>query len=134
MTVRAGGCLCGEVRYEAEGEPLWAAHCHCASCRRATGAPMATWAGFRRGDVRWTAAKPESYRSSPGAERCFCASCGTPLSYESARWADETHILAATLDDPEAVTPERHVYWAEHLSWMESAGTLPKSAGTDGGS
>lgn len=134
MTTRTGRCLCGAVRYAAEGEPLWVAHCHCESCRRASGAPMVTWAGFRRGEVRWTAATPKAYASSQGVERRFCPECGTPLTYESTRWPDETHILAATLDDPDSVTPTRHVYWAEHLSWMAPGDSLPRHAGTGAGS
>ena len=34
------GCMCGAVRYEAVGEPMTVAYCHCASCRRHTGAPV----------------------------------------------------------------------------------------------
>jgi len=130
MTVRSGGCLCGRMRYAAEGEPLWVAHCHCESCRRASGAPMVTWAGFRRERVKWTAGTPQAYGSSPGVERRFCPACGAPLTYESTRWPDETHILAATLDDPESVTPTRHVYWAEHLAWMAPGDDLPRFPGT----
>jgi len=35
-----GGCMCGAVRYEAIGEPMTVAYCHCSSCRRHTGAPV----------------------------------------------------------------------------------------------
>ncbi len=38
-----GGCMCGAVRYEAIGELLGVGHCHCASCRRHTGAPVVTF-------------------------------------------------------------------------------------------
>ena len=33
-----GGCLCGALRYEAEGEPLYEGHCYCADCRKASAA------------------------------------------------------------------------------------------------
>ena len=33
----AGGCLCGRVRYTVEGDPNFAAVCHCRSCQRYTG-------------------------------------------------------------------------------------------------
>ena len=39
MTI-TGGCHCGAVRYEAEGEALTHALCHCVDCRRHAGAPM----------------------------------------------------------------------------------------------
>lgn len=29
MLLREGGCYCGKVRYEAEGEPILRAECHC---------------------------------------------------------------------------------------------------------
>ncbi len=38
-----GGCLCGAVRYEFQGDPVYSANCHCRSCQRAIGAGFVTW-------------------------------------------------------------------------------------------
>ena len=127
---RSGGCLCGGVRYDAAGDPLWVVHCHCASCRKASGAPMVTWAGYKPNAFKWTGAAPKKFSSSEGVLRRFCPDCGTPLTYESTRWPDELHILVATLDDPESLTPRGHVYWSEHLAWLEIGDDLPKFAET----
>jgi hypothetical protein len=47
-----GGCLCGSLRYEAEGEPLFTGHCYCADCRKASGSGFIpytrTFQDFRR--------------------------------------------------------------------------------------
>lgn len=36
--ILTGGCLCGAVRYQVEGEPLYAGFCYCVDCRKASGA------------------------------------------------------------------------------------------------
>ena len=66
---RRGGCQCGQIRFEAEGAPIWVAHCHCADCRRATASALATYAGFHKDRVRFTAGQPADYHSSPGVTR-----------------------------------------------------------------
>ena len=126
MTSRAGGCLCGAVRYVAEGKPLWVAHCYRRSCRRQSGAPVVTWAGYRPANVAWSSGLPGTFNSSEDVTRRFCSAGGTPLSYESTRWPDEIHILVTTLDDPESLTPTAHVFWSEHLSWLEIDDGLKK--------
>ncbi len=123
-----GGCLCGAVRFEARGEPLWIAHCHCASCRRNTGAAVATFVGVRRDGFRHLAVKPAVYESSPKVWRSFCRACGTPLTYEAARCADEVHINISTLDEPAAFAPTMHVHVAEQLPWLHMDDGLPRYA------
>ncbi len=127
-TVREGGCLCGAVHYKAVGELLWVAHCHCCSCRKARGAPMQTWIGLRRDEFAYTQGAPVVCEFSPGVRRAFCAACGTPLTYEAVRIADEVHVTAGTLDDPASAPPTLYVWWEGRLLRLHADDGLPKSA------
>lgn len=116
--LHTGRCLCGAVKLEVTGEPLWKAHCHCESCRRSTGSALATFVGLPHEAVRFVEGTPKVYVSSPGVERLFCGTCGAPMAYQAARWPDEIHLHISVLDDPEAFPPTAHVYTAEKLSWL----------------
>jgi hypothetical protein len=124
--MREGRCLCGFVRYRVSGEPLWVAHCHCESCRRATSAAFVTYAGFPRERFALLAGEPGVFQSSPGVERRFCQRCGSPLTYEGERWPTETHILVCSLERPDELQPTAHVYTAEQLPWIHLADDLPR--------
>lgn len=123
---REGRCLCGRIRYRAEGETLWQLHCHCESCRRATSSPMTSFFAVQDGGWRWTAEEPAAYVSSPGVTRYFCPSCGSPMGYRPAK-GGEMHFYACSQDDPAAFVPEGHDFWDEHLAWLALADTLPRS-------
>ena len=116
-----GGCSCGAVRYRVSGQPLWIANCHCKSCRRATGAAMATYAGYATENFTLTDSTPESYSPSPWVERTFCPRCGTSLTYRGDRWPGEIHIHVGSLDDPEQFPPEGDAFKEEQLSWLHLA-------------
>ena len=116
-----GRCLCGAVRYRAEGAPKWIANCHCESCRRATGAPMASYAGFAAERFAYTAGAPTRFASSPGVTRSFCGRCGSPLTYEGARWPGEVHVLIGTLDRPGDFVPTLNAFVEEKLPWLHLA-------------
>lgn len=120
-----GGCQCGALRYTTTGSPFWSMHCHCQSCRRATGAPVASFFGMNRGQVTWDGAR-SFYNSSPGVTRGFCPACGTPMLYMSTRWPGEVHLYAATLDDPGLYEPTAHVHWAERVPWLTLDDELTK--------
>ena len=126
MTVTKGHCLCGAVTFEFDGAAIWCGHCHCESCRRATASPFTTWVGVRRDACRFTGVAPLVRQSSAGALRSFCPTCGSPISFESERWPNETHLYAALLDHPEQVAPQFHVYVAEKLPWITLNDGLPQ--------
>jgi hypothetical protein len=130
----SGGCLCGSVRFETEGEPLWVAHCHCNSCRRHTGSSVATFVGFRREQVQFPTGQPATFASSAGVTRSFCARCGTPLAYAATRAPGELHLYLGCFDAPQLFVPQLHVYYAEHLPWLELNDALPRFSGGGGSS
>jgi hypothetical protein len=113
-----GQCLCGALRFIAEGPPKWTAYCHCASCRRQTGAPVSAYAGFESAKVRFTQGTPTFFVSSPGVKRGFCARCGSTISYEGERWPGEVHLHVGAFDDPSTLAPTGHAFADERLAWL----------------
>jgi hypothetical protein len=126
----SGGCLCGAIRYEADGTPYNETLCHCSMCRRAAGAPAMAWATVKRADFRLTSGALAHYASSARAERGFCARCGTSLTFEAKDFPDEVDIATATLDDPDTLPPRDNIYASTRLRWMVGVDKLPTFAGS----
>lgn len=125
-----GGCMCGAVRYEASGEPFNITLCHCKDCRRASGAPALAWFSVRKDALRWTRGAPARNPSSPGVERLFCGACGTQLTWHGADSGEDIDVTIGSLDDPDALQPGDHTYFAQHVRWLHLADTLPRYATT----
>jgi hypothetical protein len=131
MTEQTGHCLCGATCFAfGPAAVRWQAICHCDSCRRAAGGGIVGWIGVTDGAWRWTGAPPATHASAPGVTRNFCATCGTTLTYASARWPNETHFTAATLTDPTTFHPTFHVHATESLHWTSGHDGLPQFPGT----
>lgn len=123
--VHTGRCLCGAVTIAAEGAAQWVAHCHCPSCRRATGGPFATFAGFKRDKVMIDGEAYQQHASSPGVQRGFCKKCGASISYESSEWPSEIHMLVGIMDEPQNFTPQAHVCTKTRIQWLHLEDGLP---------
>lgn len=123
--ITTGGCLCSAVRYEARGAGFHATLCHCASCRRAAGAPVVAWVSFAAAGFRFTRGTPRRHRSSAQVERSFCAACGTPLTYRHDTLPDEVDVTTASLDDPSAFPPADQTWTSERLPWLLTGTDLP---------
>jgi hypothetical protein len=120
--------MCGAVRYETSGEAFQIIHCHCHSCRKHTGAPVVTLAGFKVDQVMFSGDERTIYESSSGVGRAFCANCGTPLTWEGGSGdlgpIVEFHI--STFDNPDVLVASVHSYYAERISWFDVADDLPR--------
>ena len=133
MTIRSGRCLCGAVTWDTGADVLWSGHCHCDSCRRATAAPMTSFFGVPRDSVTWAGPLATALTSGGAVQRQFCSRCGTQMTYQADIWPDETHLYAATMDDPTQFRAEAHYHYAERLAWLVIADDLPKYAGSADG-
>jgi hypothetical protein len=132
MKIHQGGCLCSAIRFRISGEPAFSSVCHCATCRRAGGAPIVGWLTFDRGQVEILSGNPRTYRSSQGVVRQFCGTCGSQISYQSVERPTTIDITTASLDNPNLFPPTLEV-WLEHrLSWQSADQTraqYPRSSG-----
>ena len=127
MTKLTGRCACGAVTWETDGPVLWSGHCRCESCRRASSSPVTSFFGVSRASVTWRG-DIVIRKSSKNVERGHCGACGSQVLFRADLWPDETHLYAATLDDPAQFTPEAHFHWAERVPWLTIADDLPKYA------
>jgi hypothetical protein len=121
-----GGCQCGAVRYRISGEPVMTALCHCSRCRRANAAPAVAWVMYSEEQVSFPATQPQTYESSPGCRRGFCARCGTQISFTADYIPGLIDLTIGSLDKPEEMAPVFHYWDSKRLPWMQFADTLPK--------
>ncbi len=121
-----GRCLCGAVRYRATANPLRAVNCHCNICRRTSGAAFLTFVHFPVAAFTWTQGMPTRYRSSREAERGFCAICGSTLTMHESVIADRVQVTLGSLDRPDLVRPDDHVWTDSKLPWLRIEDGLPR--------
>src|SRR3546814_18568882 len=67
------------------GTPVSVTYCHCESCRRATGSPVAVLVGYKVEQVAYPKEEPRSFASSTGRDRPFCPHCGSRIGFTDAR-------------------------------------------------
>ena len=130
LTMR-GHCLCGNVSFEIDPPVQTCVNCHCESCRRQCSAPVTTYIGIPDEQWRWTGTPPQIFVSSPGVQRTFCGTCGTPVSFRSNRMSGIMHFFAAVMEDPERFKPTLHVAFEEKLPWLILEDELPAHVGPD---
>jgi hypothetical protein len=126
----SGSCLCGGVKYEAEGPLSAVARCHCVQCRKASGAEFATNGSVAAKNFRISIGKEllGRYESSPGRFRVFCTRCGSPLYKEDAHLPEQVRLRLGCLDSANDQAPQLHVFVSEKPSWSDITDALPQFA------
>ena len=97
MAAGTGKCLCGAVRFTAQGVETHHHACHCGMCRRWSGGPL-----FAAACEHVTFEGDEAiatYQSSDWAERGFCKVCGTNLFYRL-KSTGQYIMSVGAFDDP----------------------------------
>lgn len=108
---RKGGCACGRVRYDVEGEPVRVGLCHCTTCRLEGGSLFSAFAVWPRDRFAGTGETRE------WEGRSFCPVCGSRL-YELTDREAEIHL--GTLDDaPNGLRPVYELWIKRREPWME---------------
>jgi hypothetical protein len=126
-----GGCSCGAVRYRLASEPFDTGWCHCRACQRISGAPALVFTSVPVGDFIVESGGDLIGTTCPVefGRRRFCTRCGTPLTIAVDFQPETIDVVAATLDDPAAVRPGFHIFYASRIDWAETDDGLPRYAG-----
>ena len=109
MGIAAGGCLCGKVRFEAQGEPRRVGLCHCLDCRKHHGAPFYAAAIFSREAVTVTGT------TCNYSGRHFCAECGSSVFGAS---EDEIELYLGAFDAPDRYKPTYELWTIRREHWV----------------
>lgn len=125
MTLHTGGCRCGAIRFVASADPFYTSYCHCGDCRRASGAPVSAFVGFRAAEVRFKGSSGATYGKG-SVSRSFCADCGAPIAYRDARLPDQIFFMLGAMDTPENFPPRVHGYVREQLPFFHLDDDLPR--------
>jgi hypothetical protein len=120
----AGGCQCGAVRYRFRAVPSGTHICHCRMCQKAGGGPF--MAAVPTSGFTVTRGQLSTFKSSEIAERGFCATCGTPLTYRSLI-ADVLTVTLGSLDQPNAFVPHTQYGAESRVPWLQEALSTPET-------
>lgn len=108
-----GGCYCGEIRYEATGDPQGALQCHCRECQYITGGYPNAIMVFAEENFRYTKGSPSEFSRSDlerPVTRAFCPTCGTAIGTRSPARPNSMIIKVGTLDDPSVFEPKVAIF------------------------
>lgn len=104
-----GGCLCGDLRFEAVGQPKRVGLCHCLDCRKWHGALFHASAIFPESAVTITGAVG-SYDG-----RFFCPRCGSSVFGRS---GDEIELSLGCMDRPDQFQPGYELWTIRREGWL----------------
>jgi hypothetical protein len=115
-----GGCLCGALRYAAHGEPLYAGHCYCTDCQKASGSAFIPFVGFARHAVELSGEtrqfRTKSWRGGE-AVRNSCPVCKSLVFGGEAGKSEPLNIYAGSLDDPSLFRPKVAIFARSRPAW-----------------
>ena len=118
-----GGCTCRAVRYRMQTRPLFVHCCHCRWCQRESGAAFALNAMIESERVSQLQGAPEIVdtpsNSGKGQKVARCPACRIALWSNYAGPGEAFRFVrVGTLDDPDCLPPDIHIYTASRQPWV----------------
>ena len=118
-----GGCDCRAVRYRMETAPLFVNCCHCRWCQRESGTAFALNAMIEADRVTHLGVDPELVKtpSESGAGQMIarCPVCRIAVwSNYAGAGPVVRFIRVGTLDNPDLLPPDIHIFTASKQPWV----------------
>ena len=115
----SGACLCGEIRFEIEGEFERFYLCHCEYCRKDTGSAHAANLLSSSATLKWVSGQDKVRQfnlPSTRHSRSFCGNCGSalPLTQMNGKLLV---VPAGSLNSNVTIKPDAHIFVASRAGW-----------------
>ena len=124
----SGGCYCGELRYEVEGEPVMAFQCHCRECQYYSGGGANYSLGMPMAGLQYTNGNPREFTRTDletPATRVFCGTCGTAIASYYPGPPHAVFLKVGSFDDPGIFEPAMAVFTCDKQSFHHIPDKLP---------
>ena len=118
-----GGCDCRRVRYRLASAPLFVHCCHCRWCQRESGASFALNAMIESDRLTNLGDAPELVdtpsESGQGQQIARCPTCRVAVwSHYAGSGPVLSFVRVGTLDQPDLLPPDVHIFTASKQSWV----------------
>ncbi|MEQ8179119.1 MAG: GFA family protein [Amphiplicatus sp.] len=128
-----GGCTCRTVRYRMKSKPLFVHCCHCRWCQRETGTAFALNAMIEADRVDLLSGEPEMImtptNSGRGQKIWRCPQCRVAVWSNYSGAGDKVNFVrVGTLDDPDALPPDIHIFTSSKQPWVILPADVPVMA------
>lgn len=103
-----GGCYCGAIRYQFDGEIAASLQCHCRECQYITGGNPNVLVVLPETGFSFTKGTPASFTREDldnPVTRHFCGRCGTAIGTTSPNAPGSMILKVGTMDDPSFFKP-----------------------------
>ena len=138
MEKHIGNCICGDIEFSFDGEPINAIFCYCRECQALTGSDkwFGLWVPIDR--FKFTKGTPSSYtRTGDSGKKViyrFCSTCSSVLCAEVT--AGNFYSVSATSLKNNNFAPKMSIYASSASSWaifptnVPTFDTLPPGVGS----
>ncbi len=119
----SGGCQCGHIRYQINGEPVTLYACHCLHCQSQSSSAfgMSMWVNYQ--DFELLSGRLKFWTETAGdgsAKVCaFCPECGCRIYHALEEDREILSLKAGSLDDKSILTPIAHIWVKRAHDWLK---------------
>lgn len=114
----SGQCMCGDNKFEGEGEPMFIGNCHCEDCRKSSGAAYSTFVFLNKEDMKMTG-KTSTYQHKADSgnilTKHFCPRCGSPMYTENEIRPTMIGLRAGVINEQENIKPTMNVFTSNKI-------------------
>jgi len=122
MVKVVASCQCGQLKFEAESEPVLELVCHCRDCQDALQSDFAKLAFFKMSETGVEGELAEKvYLAASGNETCrqYCVQCDTVMFDRSEGFPNLLGVMVSQLHSPFVSRPACHVFVCDKKAGVE---------------